>query len=121
MPAYRYSPYQPYQSRSDDTIAELMARRGDIIARGTEQQAALWGNALGQAGQAAAGVIQQHSERKNAERRQQALDQALKGWDGQDSNKLFMNLASVIGPEAGMRVAQGVLSLRASQTKAEPD
>jgi hypothetical protein len=115
-----YAPRTMYEPRYNDSIAMLMARQGEIAGQAQMRKAELWGNAMNNIGQIGAQAYQQHTEQKQAKNREMALNEVLGGWDGQDPQKLFMGLASVIGPESAVKVAQGIVAVRASKPN-EPD
>jgi hypothetical protein len=115
-----YAPRTMYEPRYNDSIAQLMARQGEIAGQAQMQKAAIWGNAMNNLGQIGAQAYQQHAEQKQAKNREMALNEVLGGWDGQDPQKLFMGLASVIGPEPAIKVAQGIVAVRASKPN-QPD
>jgi hypothetical protein len=99
------------------TIADLIMQRGQIAARGAERSGAIWGNAVANLGQIAAGAIQQHGMQKQAQERQVAFDEALQSWDPADPNQSFMRLARVAGPEPAMQITRGLMAITESQQR----
>lgn len=73
---YRYDTYRDARAGS---IADLLARRGEIAARGAEQGGQIWGGAVQNIGQTVAAIPQQIQQQKRQARQDASDDLALQG------------------------------------------
>lgn len=115
MPAYR--------SRYGDTIADLLARRGDIAAMGAMRSGDIWGQTIGNIGAIAGGAVQdyaQHQEQKKAEQavkaRDMAIAQVLSSDVANNPAALGRELMKYTDPKTALSLAQGVSALQTIKT-----
>lgn len=110
-----------YTPRYSDSIAELLARQGDIAARGAEQQGALWANAISQLGQIGAGAVEAHQERKTKSRRDAALMEFVdSGIWAKDPQAAIKGAVAILGP-SGLDFAKGLMDAAQMQQSETPE
>jgi hypothetical protein len=112
MPYRSPAPYLPYQPRSGDRIADLimeqgrvrsegLRRSGDIAAQQAAASGQIWGGAVANLGNVAAGALQQHAERQEQSKRSKAFEAALQSGDP----KLILR---TLGPRDGPAVVRAL-------------
>ena len=111
-----------YEPRYGDSIASLLARQGEIAARGAENSGMLWANAINQIGGLAAGAVQQHQEQKAQQKRDAALmDFVNSGVWAKDPQAALKGSVAILGP-AGVKFAEGLISTaRMSEVQNDPE
>lgn len=117
-----YAPPTLYQNRYGNSIAELIARQGEIAGRAAEQKGMLWANAIGNVGQIASGAVQQYQEQKQQSRRDAALSQFIDSGAWQDPKIALVGSVKILGPKDGPQFAEGLIGvakMNATQNPAE--
>lgn len=110
-----------YTPRYTDSIASLMARQGDIAARGAERSGEIWGQAINQLGQIGAGAVQAHQAGKDQKKRESMFNDALASWDPSNPGAFYRAAAVAYGPELATSAVRALSALEVSKQKAEPD
>lgn len=116
-----YGPSRLYQSGYSNTIAQLLARQGDIAAEGAARSGAIWGPAVANLGQQAGQYLQQRAEVKTQEARRAAFETALAGFDPANPMATYRSLAVAVGPEPAVKILEGIASIRKLQQAEKPD
>lgn len=119
IPSMPYAPKSLYTPRYADSIAQLLARQGDIAAAGAARSGEIWGQTVGNLGQIAGQAVQgyaaqkeQEKAKKTMEQRQEMFGAALETWDGKDPMSLYRKMAVVVGPEDALKVTSGLVGLQ---------
>lgn len=91
------------------TIAELIARQGDIAGNAALQKGQIWGNAVSNLGQIGAQAVGQYQEQKEVKKRDQALTQLVDSglWQS-DPKAAFTEATRILGPREGPRFFEGL-------------
>lgn len=113
-----------------DSIAELLARRGEILAEGARRSGDIWGNAVNQIGQSLTGGVQQFQQKQQETRLGNAMTAAMGPGTtvqtpGQDVNgdptaetvTKPPDIQAILGklpPEERMKAAQQIQTVQAS-------
>ena len=93
------------------TIAELIARGGDIAAQRAANQGQIWGQAVQQLGQIGAGALEQHAEQQELKKRDARLAQIVgSGLWQSDPRAAYALTLETMGPQLGPRVAEGMMA-----------
>lgn len=116
-------PFSPtgYVPQYGDRMIDLLMQQGNAQAQSQMQQGAIWGRALENVGNIAAGAVAQHGEQKAAQKRDAGINEVMQTWDGQDPTALVKGLAQYVGPTEAVKVAGGLQALIAARQKQEPD
>lgn len=121
MPSIPYaSPTMYNPDRGTERLIDLMLRRGDVEARGQAASGAIWGRAVEDVGQIAAGAVQQYGEQKQAKKQAAALDAFVASdlWVKDPAAGLAESVR-ILGPGNGVKFfegLQGSLKLQQAQT-----
>lgn len=115
-----YAPQGVYQPRYNDSIAMLMARGGDIAARGAERSGEIWGNTISTLGGIASEAIGAHQEQSRLKKQDAAFLDLLDSpiW-GSDPVAAAKGVIGIYGPRKGSEILRGVsgsMGLKASMT-----
>jgi hypothetical protein len=124
MPSIPYATPRMYDnSRGTDRLIDLMLRSGDATARGQAASGAIWGRAVEDVGQIAAGAVEKYGEQKAEKKQAAALDAFVASdlW-AKDPKAGLAESVRILGPGKGIKFfegLQGSLKLQNAQTPSE--
>lgn len=127
VPAMPYAPPTYYSPRGGDRIIDLIMRQGDIEAQGQRERAALHAQMAQQLGGLAGQALDAYfanRENKKVQAEEKQKSQAVQGffdnWDG-DGDTLIKGMTTLLGPERGPKVAEGVLAAQRVKVSNDKD
>jgi hypothetical protein len=115
-----YFPFIPgvRDDRGADNITRLLMEQGRIAGDRTQQQGAIWGNAVAGLGQQVGGAIQQQQEAKQLAKRDAAAAAAFASWDGKDPKALLGSL-KMFDPVTAMKLTEGAAAIAQISERAD--
>jgi hypothetical protein len=106
------------QREPESRIPDLLIHQGNAAADSAARSGQIWGGAVQQLGQQAAGAIQERAAVQQMAKRDAAFVRAVESWDGQDPKALLSSL-KMFPPHEAVQMATGVVAFHGMTEKAE--